>query len=1366
MKTSIAQNTLTQTVQPYNKILFWRVNIILLIMITSLNNLKAQTPPGVQWLRSYWPDEDAQMNYVERVNSGEDWFYDIKLDKDINGNPQGLICAGYQRDRCDAQDPTSHCGIDFNGDQAGNYSILRDKDHHAGNNKGTLWAMDYEGNKKWYLAYGEEEDFLEFDRVIQASDKNYIVAGYGFSATFGLNPTNSVPNGLPILNTDWSANPGNQRCAYIAKIDRVTHQIIWQYYYNMESNTNVNNDLIGKVKFRDIQEEPGTNNLIAIGESSNDPNIGNGHGRMAIFYLDQNGRIIDKKAVDYINSSIGTTINSDLGGYAIINATGGGFYGAGYTYASINGINGTLGLAVKIEIVNNAITIPLKKHLGNTNFTNTENRNFVFGLTQLTNGKLIVPCQENANVDEPYNVLKIYELNTSNFNVSTLSSITNASLYAYDNQIGVENTVDGGFAVVCSKKWKVPDPVHVITQDGSGTTLCFSASGTFNFPPSTFLYKNTAWNTSALFLKYDANGILEWQQEPSEIVTDFNNTIFPKYDLQTTNRGDITRHECLYKFVQLPDGSFVAAGNNSENLDDHYLIKINSDCATKTNYSLNNGLVITSGPPTIWTTNKTVKGIIDIQPGATLIVNNGITIEFADTRQVNKETRIIIRPGGKLVLKPGATLTAQSTCPNAVWDGVEVLGNPAQEQTFSNGFNTYQGRLEMQGGSTISKSYSAVRLSSSIYKPEKDYAYSTSLQDGGGVLVATSANFIDNFRDVEFVNYHSPSQKANKSLIANCQFRWTGAFPQKAYLYDIQGEQEGHYIGKGKYITMWEVDGVKIIGNNFENTTANEPIHARGTAVVAWDATFTMNSNQDNNGLYIHNTINNLFMGVNASATHPLTHSLAVANVRINNVRHGIGLSSLSLPYPTLLGNIITLNTIPTNAEDNEAAWGIHLTACDNYTVEENNITATWGTNNSINDVYGILANNRHNLDTRLYRNTLTGLKKGITPFGENGLAFDDYGLLIKCNTNNNNLNADISVEEDYLAGTTGTIKMEQGVCFGNDPTTPAGNQFTPQFGSLVHIATDANTTPFNYNHHTGVNYTPQTLGANATPIPCQQSFTSGSCPFNYPPLSNGGGFEYTDPNPQNQKTMADNITALLIDYNIKTPAQKKQIQSEIAALEAKYFDNLARSENGMQQIINYLIAKPHKTSNDNMKLTEAYIANKNNANALSLLNSITDQKLQSKKGLIQKYIELQQQNKTWFSLNKSELQAIKNASVNYASPIANNNYNIHKLVSEKSVKYRIPEFAENANYRVTNTQTIDGNYITVSPNPNKNNFTLTLSAGMAVPAKIVITDVSGKIVLEQVVSEESKFIDVNHNLVMGVYFVQVGKHIVKLLVN
>jgi hypothetical protein len=363
------------------------------------------------------------------------------------------------------------------------------------------------------------------------------------------------------------------------------------------------------------------------------------------------------------------------------------------------------------------------------------------------------------------------------------------------------------------------------------------------------------------------------------------------------------------------------------------------------------------------------------------------------------------------------------------------------------------------------------------------------------------------------------------------------------------------------------------------------------------------------------------------------------------------------------------------------------------------------------------------------------------------------------------NQQADISVQEDALAGTAGTIKMEQGIC-DLTATSPAGNQFTPQFGSLVQIATDANTTPFNYNHHIGVNYTPQTFGSNVAPLPCGVPPNAGTCVANFPLLSNGGGFEYTDPNPQNQKRMADNITALLADYDIKTSTQKKQIQSEIASLEARYFNGLASMENGMQQIVDYLIAKSHKTSNDSMKLAEAFVANKNNETALNLLNIITDQKLQSKKVLIQKYIELQQQHKTWFSLNKSELQGIKNASLNYASPVANNNYNIYKLVSGKSVKFRTPITQVSSNNRISKTKTVEGNYITLSPNPNKNNFIIRLSKGMPIPNKIVITDVSGKIVLEQLVNDESTFIDVNHNLVMGVYFVQVGMDIVKLLVN
>jgi hypothetical protein len=357
------------------------------------------------------------------------------------------------------------------------------------------------------------------------------------------------------------------------------------------------------------------------------------------------------------------------------------------------------------------------------------------------------------------------------------------------------------------------------------------------------------------------------------------------------------------------------------------------------------------------------------------------------------------------------------------------------------------------------------------------------------------------------------------------------------------------------------------------------------------------------------------------------------------------------------------------------------------------------------------------------------------------------------------NQQADINVQEDALAGTAGTIKMEQGFCL--DPTTPAGNQFTPQFGSLVQIATDTNTTPFNYNHHIGIDYTPQTFGGSITPLLCQQSFLE-SCPANFK-LQGNGQWEVIDLPIDHQKVLGD----LNNGNGNKTSQQQKQIKSEIASIEAQYFNALASKENGIQLIINYLLAKPNKSGNDYIKLSEAHIINSNYVEAQHILATINEEKLASQIAYLQSYLTYKQANKTWFDLNSIEQQGLRNSLGNNANLTSSYNYNIHRLINNKSIKYRIPE-ARNSrnNMRKSIVKIADNSYISIYPNPSMGSFTIQAYNPINNFTKVIISDISGKKVFEQDVQVGLKSIAVNHNLKTGIYFVRVASSTLKLIVN
>jgi hypothetical protein len=79
----------------------------------------------------------------------------------------------------------------------------------------------------------------------------------------------------------------------------------------------------------------------------------------------------------------------------------------------------------------------------------------------------------------------------------------------------------------------------------------------------------------------------------------------------------------------------------------------------------------------------------------------------------------------------------------------------------------------------------------------------------------------------------------------------------------------------------------------------------------------------------------------------------------------------------------------------------------------------------------------------------------------------------------------------------------------------------------------------------------------------------------------------------------------------------------------------------------------------------------------------------------------------------------------------------------------------------------IDGShFITLAPNPSTTQFTIGLTEAIPNFTQLIINDISGKKVLVLRVEPGTTQLEVNHTLIAGIYFVQVGKHSLKLVVN
>lgn len=103
------------------------------------------------------------------------------------------------------------------------------------------------------------------------------------------------------------------------------------------------------------------------------------------------------------------------------------------------------------------------------------------------------------------------------------------------------------------------------------------------------------------------------------------------------------------------------------------------------NYDIDNITPITTQT---WSSNKTVIGKVIIPSGQTLTISN-CTIEFADSKRVNVDTKIVIEQGGRLIIN-NSTLTSIQSCEKQC--GMELKFKVIQQKSdynFKPGLSVY-----------------------------------------------------------------------------------------------------------------------------------------------------------------------------------------------------------------------------------------------------------------------------------------------------------------------------------------------------------------------------------------------------------------------------------------------------------------------------------------------------------------------------------------------------------------------------------------------------------------------------------------------------------------------------------------------------
>ena len=364
--------------------------------------------------------------------------------------------------------------------------------------------------------------------------------------------------------------------------------------------------------------------------------------------------------------------------------------------------------------------------------------------------------------------------------------------------------------------------------------------------------------------------------------------------------------------------------------------------ATTVNHSFDS--TITSSRT--WTTPRYFKGNV--------IIPNGVILTIKCTVGMTNQGKFIVRKGGRLIIDGGRITNISGR----LWEGIDVEGDATAPQGGTYPLSNH-GVLQIINSGTLENSINAVRNYGYLSNGNHD------LTKSGGIILANSAKFINNVRDVEFLAY--PIVWPSISRFDNCEFKTTAAV----------NDTNAPYV----HVSLYSIKGVQFNGCVFEN--AMQSLYPNvGQGIHSIDAIYSVND-----FLGTPTKFKNFDQAMSVSNFNPL-RPVNVFNSEFRNNLKGIEMANVKSQI--IEGNSFTLSIGYTH--------GIDLTNCNNYTIGSNTVTGSSG----LYGLVGTYAVSSGMGTHRIYRNTFKNLYMGICPqFDNSGVNNITDGLFMNCNVFN-----------------------------------------------------------------------------------------------------------------------------------------------------------------------------------------------------------------------------------------------------------------------------------------------------------------------------------------------------------------------------
>ena len=356
-----------------------------------------------------------------------------------------------------------------------------------------------------------------------------------------------------------------------------------------------------------------------------------------------------------------------------------------------------------------------------------------------------------------------------------------------------------------------------------------------------------------------------------------------------------------------------------------------------------------------------------------LIIDSGKTLTVACNLYFTEESRLIVRPGGKLIVD-GGTLT--SACPNEMWQGIEVVGDRTKQQ-----LPQYQGKVELKNGATIENAWCGIRTG----LREDTLTFATT----GGIISATNATFKNNRQAVVINSYTSTGASGNIN-------DYVSMFSRCTFTVDMNNLFAANGTGFAEHARIWDVKGVTFEGCSFNNSTNSQ--YGNGRGIYAEDAGVIVetyctrplygNECECPENLATYSTFSGFTTAMEINTTGN-QYAVRANSVRFSN--NGTAVRINSNNYATVTRCHFDLQSAPYTVSNT----GLRLDNCTGYKVEANTFNKITYTPQQLIST-GIYVNNSGVSPNLLHLNSFSNLNFGIRAAGNNGGSWS--GLQFTCN--------------------------------------------------------------------------------------------------------------------------------------------------------------------------------------------------------------------------------------------------------------------------------------------------------------------------------------------------------------------------------